>query len=102
MSYRFIIFTMLLSAGVTAALVTEGRADPAAQPSAYSSQVVSQLKSAISSQLGMSFRQFNNPRIELGEVRLLSGTLPTKIQSVQLLSENARGQAQFTVFGDRG
>lgn len=99
MSYRFIILTVLFSAGVTAALVTEGRADPAAQHSAYSPQIVSRLKSAISSQLGMSFRQFNNPRIELGEIRLLSGTLPASIQSVQLLSENSRGQAQFAVFG---
>lgn len=92
---KFILITVFVIASITAVVV---RADE----SGYSQQTVSELKSAISQALAQNFRQFNQPRIELGTIRLTGGVLPKKIQSVSFQGENSRGQAQFAVYGETG
>jgi flagella basal body P-ring formation protein FlgA len=92
---KFFIFAVLFSAIATTAIV---RADE----STYSPQVVAQLKSSVTQELEKSCRQFNHPRISLGLIKLIGGKLPTQIQSIALLSENDRGEAQFNVLGADG
>jgi flagella basal body P-ring formation protein FlgA len=92
---KFLILSMLLGATITAAVV---RADETTATT-YSPQTVTALKTQITQEISQKLRQFNNPRIELGTIRLIQGKLPAQIKSISLQSENARGEAQFTVFG---